>query len=115
LKRLFIDLYLDEDVNVVLSHLVRARGFRVTTTQEAGHIGRTDAEQLAFATDRGKAILTHNRVDFEALARRYFEDKRSHSRIIIAVRRHPQELAQRVLTLLNSLTADEMENQIRYI
>jgi hypothetical protein len=54
-------------------------------------------------------------VDFEALARRYFEDKKRHSGIIIAVRRHPQELARRVLTLLNSLTADEIENQIRYI
>jgi predicted nuclease of predicted toxin-antitoxin system len=115
LKQLFIDLYLDEDVDVVLSHLVRARGFRVMTTQEAGHVGNTDAEQLAFATDQGKTILTHNRVDFEALARRYFEDKKTHSGIIIAVRRHPKELARRVLILLNSLTADEIENQIRYI
>jgi len=115
LKRLFIDLYLDEDVNVVLSHLVRARGFGATTTQEAGHIGSTDAEQLAFATGQGKTILTHNRVDFEALARRYFENKKHHSGIIIAVRRHPKELARRLLILLNSLTADEIENQIRYI
>ena len=100
---------------MVLSHFVRARGFRVTTTQEAGHIGSADAEQLAFATGEGKTILTHNRVDFEALARSYFEDKKHHSGIIIAVRRHPKELARRVLTLLNSLTADEIENQIRYI
>jgi predicted nuclease of predicted toxin-antitoxin system len=115
LKQLFIGLYLDEDVDVLLADLVRARGFRATTTQEAGHVGRTDAEQLAFATDQGKTILTHNRVDFEALARRYFEDKKTHSGIIIAVRRHPKELARRVLILLNSLTADEIENQIRYI
>ncbi len=115
MKQLFIDLYLDEDVDVVLSHLVRARGFRVMTTQEAGHVGNTDAEQLAFATDQGKTILTHNRIDFEALARRYFEDKKTHSGIIIAVRRHPKELARRVLILLNSLTADEIENQVRYI
>lgn len=115
MKQLFIDLYLDEDVDVVLSHLVRARGFRVMTTQEAGHVGNTDAEQLAFATDQGKTILTHNRVDFEALARRYFEDKRTHSGIIIAVRRHPKEMARRLLILLNSLTADEIEDQIRYI
>jgi predicted nuclease of predicted toxin-antitoxin system len=115
LKQLFIDLYLDEDVNVLLSDLVRARGFRVTTTQEAGQIGKSDAQQLAFATGQGKTILTHNRVDFEALARRYFEEKKTHSGIIITVRRHPKELSRRLLTLLNSLTADEIENQIRYI
>ncbi len=115
MTRLFIDLYLDEDVNVVLSDLLHARGFRVTTTQQAGQLGKTDAEQLAFATGQGKAILTHNRLDFEALARKYFEEKKTHSGIIIAVRRHPKELVRRVLILLNSLTADEVENQIRYI
>ena len=115
MKRLFIDLYLDEDVNVVVSHLLRARGFSVTTTQEAGQLGRTDAEQLTFACDRGKAILTHNRVDFEALARIYFEESRPHSGIIIAVRRQPKELSLRLLSLLNSYTSDEIENQVRYI
>jgi predicted nuclease of predicted toxin-antitoxin system len=115
LKQLFIDLYLDEDVDVLLADLVRARGFRATTTQEAGNVGKTDAEQLAFATDQAKTILTHNRADFEALARRYFKDKQNHSGIIIAVRRHPKELARRLLILLNALTADEIENQIRYI
>lgn len=115
MSQVFIDLYLDEDVNVVLADFLRARGFRVTTTQEAGLIGRTDEEQLAFAARQGKAILTHNRVHFEALARTYFEDGKAHAGIIIAVRRDCKELARRVLTLLNSLTADEIENQIRYL
>jgi hypothetical protein len=73
LNRLFIDLYLDEDVDVLVGELLRARGFRVTTTQAAGQVGTTDANQLAFATSQGKALVTHNRVHFEALAQRYFE------------------------------------------
>jgi acetolactate synthase regulatory subunit len=115
LSRLFIDLYLDEDVNVLIADLVRARGFRVTTTQAAGQLGTSDANQLAFATSRGNALLTHNRVHFEALARKYFDEKKAHSGIIIAVRRPPQELSRRILILLDSLTADEIENQVRYI
>jgi hypothetical protein len=115
LNHLFIDLYLDEDVNVLIADLVRARGFRVMTTQVAGQVGTTDENQLAFATSQGKAILTHNRVDFEALAQRYFEEKKAHSGIIIAVRRHPKELSRRVLILLDSVTTDEIENQILYI
>ena len=95
MNRLFIDLYFDEDVNVLIAHLVRARGFRVTTTQAAGQIGTTDASQLAFATSQGKAILTHNRVHFEALAQNYFDEKKLHSGIIIAVRRPPKELSRR--------------------
>ena len=113
--KLFIELYLDEDVNVVHSELLRARGFRATTTQEAGQLGTSDAEQLAFAARQGKTILTHNRVDFEVLARSYFEAKKPHSGIVIAARRPPKELSQRVLILLNALSADEIENTIRYI
>ncbi len=115
MNHLFIELYLDEDVNVLIADLVCARGFRVMTTQAAGQVGTTDENQLAFATSQGKAILTHNRADFEALAQRYYEEKKAHSGIIIAVRRHPKELSRRVLILLDSVTADEIENQILYI
>ncbi len=115
MKQLFIDLYLDEDVDVLVSGLVRARGFGAMTTQEAEQLGKTDAEQLAFAASRHKTLLTHNRVHFEALARQYFEEKKTHSGIIIAVRRKPQELSSRALILLNTFTADEIENQIKYI
>jgi hypothetical protein len=115
LSRLFIDLYLDEDVNVLVADLLRARGFQVTTTQSAGQIGTTDANQLAFARSQGRAIVTHNRVHFEALAQRYFEANKTHSGIIIAVRRPPKELSRRSLILLDSVTADEIENQILYI
>ena len=115
MKQLFIDLYLDEDVDVLVAGLVRARGFGAMTTQEAGQIGKTDTEQLAFAASRQKTLLTHNRVHFEALARQYFEENKTHSGLIIAVRRKPQDLSYRLLALLNSFTVDEMVNQIKYI
>jgi hypothetical protein len=35
-NQLFIELYLDEDVDVLVADLVRARGFRATTAQESG-------------------------------------------------------------------------------
>jgi len=38
-----------------------------------------------------------------------------HYGIILAFRRPPQEMAQRLLVILNQVTADEMENQVRYI
>ena len=115
MKQFFIDLYLDEDVDVLVSDLVRARGFGAMTTLEAGQLGSTDTQQMAFAATRRKTLLTHNRTHFEALAQQYFELKQTHSGIIIAVRRKPHELCRRLLLLLNSFTADEMENQIKYI
>ena len=112
---LFINLYLDEDVDVLLASLVRARGFEAVTTLEAGQRGKTDAEQLAFAASQQRTLITHNRVDFEQLAQEYFAAGQTRSGILIAVRRPTYELARRVLIILNAVTADEMQNQIRYI
>lgn len=111
----FIELYLDEDVDVLVADLIRARGFNVTTTQEAGRKGADDEPQLAFAASQQWTLMTHNRVDFERLAQDYFAAGRTHSGIIIAARRDAQKIARRLLAILNQTTADEMTNQLRYI
>ena len=115
MNRLFIKLYLDEDVDVLLAELLRARGFSVLTTREAGQLTRSDAEQLAYAVTQGRTFLTHNRVDFIELAKTYSDEGKMHHGMILAVRRPTYEVARRVLIILNSVMADEMRDQIRYI
>ena len=115
MSSLFIELYLDEDVDVLVADLVRARGFAVLTTVEAGQRGNSDAAQLAYAVEQHKTLLTHNRADFEGLAHAYYVAGQQHYGIIVAVRRPPHELARRLLLLLNYVTAEEMHNQVRYI
>jgi hypothetical protein len=114
-SRLFIELYLDEDVDVLVADLLRARGFAVITTREVGQLGNDDAAQLAYAVTEQKTFFTHNRADFEALAQSYFMAGQRHHGIVIAVRHDPYELVRRTLVILNQVTADEMENQLRYI
>lgn len=115
MNELFIALYLDEDVDVLLADLIRARGFHVTTTREAGNLHANDAEQLTFAIQQRAAFVTHNRADFEALAKSYAATGQSHMGIIIAVRRPVHEISRRLLLILNRVTADEMQDQLRYI
>ena len=115
MSRLFIELYLDEDVDVLIAQLLRARGFVVVTTQEAGQLRNSDAEQLAYAVSQHKTLLTHNRVGFEALAQTYVAAGQPHDGIILAVRRPPREIVRRLLRILNAVTAEEMQNQVRYI
>ena len=115
MSRLFIELYLDEDVDVLVSDLLRARGFSAFTTREAGQLGADDACQLAYAVSNHKTMFTHNRLDFEALAQSYFAQGLTHYGIIIATRHDPYELARRLLLILNQVTADELTNQLRYI
>jgi hypothetical protein len=61
------------------------------------------------------ALLTHNRKDFEALAKRFYENGQTHAGIFIATRHPPQRVVQRLLVLLNDITAEEMMNQLIYL
>ena len=46
---LFIQLYLDEDVSVLVAQLLRPHGFEVLTTLDAHNLGSSDAAQLRYA------------------------------------------------------------------
>ncbi len=115
MNRLFIELYLDEDVHVVIADLLQGRGFTATTARDAGQLEKSDEEQLAYAVSQRKTLLTHNRHDFEALAREYASAGKTHYGIILAVRYPPYEVVRRLMRFLNHVTADEMQNQVRYI
>lgn len=115
MSKLFIELYLDEDVAVLVADLVRARGYSALTTREAKQLQQSDAVQLEFAVNNQRVFLTHNRADFEKLAQEYYEKGQDHYGIIIAVRHPPYEIARRLLIILDQVTADEMKNQVRYI
>ena len=61
-------VFLGEDVDILLAALLRARGFDAVHTVEVARIGSSDCAQLRYSAENGRAILTHNRVHFEALA-----------------------------------------------
>ena len=115
MSELFLRLYLDEDVSTLLAALLQSRGYEVLTTRDAGRLGSSDAEQLAFAADQGRTIVTHNRPDYDALATDYIAGGQHHAGIICAVRRPVPELARRLLQILDTVTADEMRDLLLYI
>ncbi len=115
MSELFIDVYLDEDVDVLIAQLLRTRGFAATTAQVAGLLGRADVEQLDYAAQHAMAVLTHNRVHFEALAEAWFREGKTHFGIIIAARHPAHEIVGRLLPILNQITADKMQNNLVYI
>jgi len=115
-SRLFISLFLDEDVDVLLATLLKSQNWSARTVKDEGREGIADPQQLEFAAKNQMTILTHNRNDYEELAAQWLAEGRMHSGIIIAIRRHSTyDLARRLIVLLNSMTADEMDNQVFYI
>jgi len=55
---LFISLYLDEDVNVLVADLLKARGFDAITARDAGTLNATDAEQFTYAVSQARTLVT---------------------------------------------------------
>ncbi len=73
MSKLFIELYLDEDMAVLVADLLRARGFSALTTREAGQLQQSGKDQLNFAINHQRAFLTHNRADFEKLSEEFYQ------------------------------------------
>ncbi len=72
-------LYLDEDVDPFLARILAGRGYDVLTTQEARRASSTDVDQLAFATQEHRALLTHNIAHFNRIAQAWAAEDREHS------------------------------------
>ena len=57
MSRLFIELYLDEDVPVLVANLIKAKGFQAVTTRDANQLQNSDSQQLNYATEHKKLWL----------------------------------------------------------
>ena len=113
--RLFIELYLDEDVSVLLADLLKGRDFEAITARNSSMLGKKDIQHLEYAISQQRTLLTHNRLDFENLFGEYAKSSKIHYGIIIATRRNVYAILERLLSILDTVTADEIENSIRYI
>lgn len=115
---LFIQIYTDEHVSPLIAQALRRRGFVAQSAIEIGMIERSDEEHLAYAADHAMAILTFDHVDFVQLARQWAAAHRQHAGIIISPQFGGQQLSQLLQPLsrlLDTLTADELRNQVVYL
>jgi hypothetical protein len=75
-------LYADEDFPLPVVEELRRSGHDVVTAHDDGRTSAPDADVLARAHALGRALLTHNRRDFERLHRQ----GEAHSGILSATR-----------------------------
>lgn len=111
-----IRLYLDEDAQrKSLVNALRARQVDVLTALIADRIGATDADQLAYATEQGRVILTFNRGDFVKLHTDYLASGRQHAGIIVSDQLPVGVLLRRLLSLMDARTAEGMQNRLVFL
>lgn len=115
MNKLFVSIYLDEDVNVLLAEMLRNRGYDAVSTTETGMKGSSDRAQFEYAIENERAILTHNRVDFENLVQEYFSSHRKHYGVVISSRKPVKDILNNLLIVLNNYTSEEMQDQVIYI
>jgi predicted nuclease of predicted toxin-antitoxin system len=110
-----ISLYLDEDVDPHLAQDLRQRRYDALATSEARRLGRSDREQLDYARQERRSLLTHNRDDFLALAKEYALQGIPHSGILFIPQVPYHELFRRLLRFLASARRSQVENVFIWI
>ncbi len=110
---LFIRLYLDADVNVKLAANLRRAGYDCVSAREVGNAALDDETQMVFATNEGRVLLTHNIQDFVPIFEHWWYANRDHLGVVVSQQIPLGELQRRVRRLLDTVTADEMENNLR--
>ncbi|MCB0208215.1 MAG: DUF5615 family PIN-like protein [Anaerolineae bacterium] len=110
-----VKILLDEDVWVGLAEALRENGYDAISVRALNRMGFSDEEQMAFATADNRTILTHNIQDFAPMVADYFERGIPNSGVIVARQFDKGTLLRRTLTLLKSVTSEEMANTLRFV
>jgi len=113
-----IKIYIDEDaMDSDLVSALRSRGVPVITALDAGLTGRSDDEQLAFATEQGCALYTFNVSDFYRLHGAWVRAGREHAGMILAPQQRFSvgEQMRRLLHLRAAETVATMRNRVEFL
>lgn len=91
-------LLLDEQISgKVAARLQRQGHDTIAATTDASLRGLSDPDLFEVAQEQGRAIVTYNRVDFEAIIREYAGAGKVHHGLVIV---HPTRFPSRELTRL---------------
>jgi predicted nuclease of predicted toxin-antitoxin system len=108
-------LHLNEHLSPRLAAQLRQYGFDVTSTLELGMVESNDDEQLAFAATQRRAFVTFNHKDFAVRHKQYMAEGKEHWGIIFSTEETTGVLLRRLLRLLNTLSADQLKNEILWL
>lgn len=110
-----IKLYLDEHIDIRLAEALRRLNFDAVTTQEANLLSVSDEKQIEFAISQNRAIITNNFNHYTALHEQYIAEGKEHWGIILTTQTRVYPIFHWCLNMLNSVTAEEMKNQLRWL
>lgn len=108
-------LFLDEDVHFALATALRKRGYDAVHTLEERRLGKSDDDQLAFASTEDRCIVTFNVGDFVRLHNRRLEAGHEHAGIVVSKQLPIGESLRRLLVLLQKEDGASMKSNLRFL
>lgn len=111
-----VRIYTDESVPVAVAAGLQRRGVDAFSAHDAGNLGLSDEDQLAFAASQSAAVFTHD-ADFLRLADEWARKGRTHWGILYV---HQDKLTKgecirRLKEIADIFDADEMKNHIEFL
>ena len=108
-------LLLDEHIWSYLAKILREQGFDVIHVNEVNLDATPDEKIMEYAAGEHRAVVTFNVRDYIPLSVQYFEDGKEHYGVVVSIELSHGELRRRVTKLLESVTAEELMNGVRYL
>jgi predicted nuclease of predicted toxin-antitoxin system len=108
-------LLLDEQIWKYLARLLREQGFDVIHVNEVDLDATPDEQIMEYAVGKHRAVVTFNVRDYVPIAIQYAEDGKEHYGVVVSKELSHGELKRRVTKLLESVTAEELMNVVRYL
>ncbi|MCK9365130.1 MAG: DUF5615 family PIN-like protein [Syntrophales bacterium] len=110
-----LKLFLDEAIHTGLSHALRQRGYDVVHAQDLKRKGKSDGEQLAFAVQEERCLVTFNVRDFVHLHNQYARENREHWGIIVSRQMPIGETLRRLLKKVGLASREDFRNRIEFL
>jgi len=110
-----LKLFLDEDIQMGLSHALRQRGFDVVHAQDLKRKGKSDREQLEFAVQEERCFMTFNVRDFVKLHNQYVGKNLEHWGIIVSRQIPIGEALRRLLKKIGLANRTDFKSRIEFL
>jgi hypothetical protein len=107
--------FTDEDVYGVLAPQLRGAGFDAVSTPEAGRRGCDDPDQLLWAFQEGRVLVTFNVSDFARLHHELMAQGGHHAGLVVSQQRPIGDVLRRLVHLGQQVSAEDMRDRLEYL
>ena len=107
-------LFLYEYIQIALGTALSKRGVDVVYLEDLKRKGVEDSNQLAWAVQNWRCLVTYNVKDFVLLHNAYVHSNRNHWGILVSQQRTVGEALRPVLRVLQQYEQESMKNRLEF-